>query len=341
MSVSATSHLSFGGPDPERIRDRLPFLIRRNLTMRGVRAFLESRGCVEVETPCAVPVPGEEVHLLPFQTERETPDGQHQPLFLHTSPEFAMKRIIAATGLPLFQFARVWRNGEASGTHAPEFTMLEWYQPGMPLNGLMDETEALLKAVLPPVVHRNACTLDLSQPFERLSMEDAFRHHAGVDLLPTQGNAQALAHAAGCTLRDGEHWEDLFFRLLLERIEPAIGQTRPTFLTHWPASQAALARKDPTDPRVALRFELYAAGMELANAFEELTDPVEQRQRFTHDRAERQQLYPTRPTWPMDEKLLHALPHMPPCSGIALGFDRLVMLASGARQIQDVLWIQD
>ncbi len=341
MSVSATSHLPFGSPDPERIRDRLPFLIRRNMVLRGVRAFLEARGCMEVETPCAVPAPGEEVHLLPFQTMRETPDGQHQTLFLHTSPEFAMKRIVAATGLPLFQFARVWRNGEASATHAPEFTMLEWYRPGMALSGLMDETEALLKAVLPPTLCRNACTLDLSLPFERLSIEDAFRRHAGVDLLPTEGQAQALADAAHCTLRDGETWEDLFFRLLLERIEPAIGQTRPTFLTHWPASQAALARKDPTDPRVALRFELYAAGMELANAFEELTDAVEQRQRFSHDRAIRQSLYPTRATWPMDEKLLAALPHMPPCSGIALGFDRLVMLACGAPRIQDVLWIQD
>ena len=341
MSVSATSHLPHGTPDPDHIRDRLPFLIRRNLTLRAARAFLEARGCMEVETPCAVPAPGEEVHLLPFQTEREAPDGQRHTLFLHTSPEFAMKRIVAATGLPVFQFARVWRNGEASATHAPEFTMLEWYQPGMPLSDLMDETEALLRAVLPPTVQRNACTLDLSLPFERLSMEDAFRRHAGVDLLPTQGNAQALAQAAGCALRDGENWEDLFFRLLLDRIEPAIGQTRPTFLTHWPASQAALARKDPANAQVALRFELYAAGMELANAFEELTDPVEQRQRFTHDRAERQHLYPTRATWPMDEKLLHALPHMPPCSGIALGFDRLVMLASGARNIQDILWIQD
>lgn len=341
MSVSATSHLPIGIPDPEHLRDRLPFLIRRNMVLRGARAFLEARGCMEVETPCATPTPGEEVHLLPFQTVRETPDGQHQTLFLHTSPEFAMKRIVAATGLAVFQFARVWRNGEASGTHAPEFTMLEWYQPRLSLDELMDETEALLKAVLPPTIHRNACTLDLSLPFERLRMEEAFLRHAGVDLLPTQGNAQALAKAANCPLREGELWEDLFFRLLLERIEPAIGRTRPTFLTHWPASQAALARKDPNDPRVALRFELYAAGMELANAFDELTDPAEQRLRFAHDRAERQSLYPTRPNWPMDEKLLHALPHMPPCSGIALGFDRLVMLASGARHIQDVLWIQD
>lgn len=341
MSVSATSHRPFDAPDPEHIRDRLPFLIRRNLIMRGVRAFLEAQGCVEVETPYAVPTPGEEVHLLPFQTMREMPDGQQHPLFLHTSPEFAMKRLVAATGLALFQFARVWRNGESSATHAPEFTMLEWYQPNMTLTGLMDETESLLKTVLPPTVQRNTCTLDLSQPFERLSMEEAFRRHARVDLLPTQGNAQALAHAAGCSLRDGENWEDLFFRLLLERIEPAIGQTRPTFLTHWPATQAALARKDPTDPRVALRFELYAAGMELANAFEELTDPTEQRTRFEQDSAERRQLYPTRPTWPIDEKLLSALPNMPPCSGIALGFDRLVMLATGAPRIQDVLWIQD
>ncbi|OUI81813.1 EF-P lysine aminoacylase EpmA [Acetobacter orientalis] len=331
------------GPDPEHIRDRLPFLRRRGLMQRGIRAFLEARGHMEVETPYAVPTPGEEVHLHPFHTVRETPQGVPETLFLHTSPEFAMKRIVAATGLPVFQFARVWRNGERSGLHAPEFTMLEWYHPHASLSALMDETEALLKAVLPPALHQptlnGATTLDLTGPFERLSMQEAFYRHAGLDLLPTEGNVQALAQAAQCTVRTGETWEDLFFRLLLERIEPAIGRARPTFLTHWPASQAALAKQDPQDPRVALRFELYANGMELANAFEELTDPTEQRARFEADRTSRQAQYPTRPTWPIDEKLLEALPHMPPCSGIALGFDRLVMLACGTPRINDVLWI--
>lgn len=329
--------------DPDHIRDRLPFLRRRGLMTRGIRAFLEARGHIEVETPYAVSVPGEEVHLHPFHTVRETPQGEKDTLFLHTSPEFAMKRIVAATGLPVFQFARVWRNGEQSALHAPEFTMLEWYHPGIGLDGLMDETEALIRAVLPPRLEHTGPgldqTLDIECPFERLTMEEAFHCHAGVDLLPTEGDAAALAQAAGCTLRTGENWEDLFFRLLLERVEPAIGRSRPTFLTHWPASQAALARRDPTDPRVALRFELYAAGMELANAFEELTDAEEQRRRFQADRTARKALYPTRPDWPVAESLLDALPHMPPCSGIALGFDRLVMLSCGARRIQDVLWL--
>ena len=339
MSDSATVQPDPGMKDPDHILDRLPFLLRRNLVLRGARAFLEARGCVEVETPYAVPTPGEEVHLQPFHTVQEAPDDVQQNLFLHTSPEFAMKRIVAATGLPVFQFARVWRNGEGSHLHAPEFTMLEWYQPNMTLEGLMDETEALLQAVLPPILHHSGHSLNISGPFERLTMQEAFHRHASVDLLPTEGNAQALANAAGCTLREGETWEDLFFRLLMERIEPAIGRTRPTFLTHWPASQAALARKSPQDPRVALRFELYAAGMELANAFEELTDATEQRLRFEADRHQRKTLYPNRPDWPVDEKLLSALPHMPTCSGIALGFDRLVMLACGTTRIQNVLWI--
>lgn len=343
MSSSAIPHRHSALPDPAHIRDRLPFLRRRGLMVRGIRAFLEAQGHMEVETPYAVPVPGEEVHLYPFRTERETPQGEQETLFLHTSPEFAMKRIVAATGLPVFQFARVWRNGEQSALHAPEFTMLEWYHPAAGLAALMDETEALIKAVLPPRLEHTGPerdqTLELHTPFERLTMEEAFRRHAGVDLLPTEGDAKALAQAAGCTLRADETWEDLFFRLLLERVEPAIGRTRPTFLTHWPASQAALARRDSADPRVALRFELYAAGMELANAFEELTDAEEQRRRFLADRAARKALYPTRAEWPLDETLLEALPHMPPCSGIALGFDRLVMLACGTRRIQDVLWL--
>ena len=174
--------------------------------------------------------------------------------------------------------------------------------------------------------------------FERLTVADAFHRYAGADVLATAGDARALAQAAGTALRDNEGWEDLFFRLLLERVEPHLGRAHPTFLTHWPAAQAALARRDPDDPRVALRFELFACGIELANAFEELTDAAEQQARFEDDRARRHALYG--PDWPMDEDFLAALRHgMPPASGIALGFDRLAMLASGAGRIAQVQWL--
>ena len=322
---------------PDSLAARLPFLRRRALLTQAVRAFLAARGYTEVETPYAVPVPGEEVHLSAFRTTREQPDGTVQPLWLHTSPEFAMKRLLVAGAGPVFQLARVWRNGEGSRRHAAEFTMLEWYRPGLSFGGLMDEVEALLRAVLPPDVMSGGTRTSLAR-FDRLTVAEAFHRHAGVDVLATAGDAGALAAGAGAALRDGEGWEDLFFRLLLERVEPHLGQANPTFLTHWPAAQAALARRDPSDPRVALRFELFLCGMELANAFEELTDADEQRARFQDDRARRHALYG--PDWPLDEDFLAALTHgMPPASGIAMGFDRLAMAASGADRIGQVQWL--
>ncbi|MCX5615164.1 EF-P lysine aminoacylase EpmA [Bombella saccharophila] len=326
------------GQSTAQIRERLPFLQRRSQMVRAVRAFFEGRGYWEVETPYLVPTPGEEVHLRCFRSLLEHPDSTAEPRYLHTSPEFAMKRLVAATGQPLFQLARVWRNGERSATHMPEFTMLEWYHPGAGLSALMDETEQLLRAVLPPHLPYKDGVLDLTQPFERLTMQEAFARYVGVDVLATADDAAHLAHDAGVTLREGETWEDLFFRLLLERIEPVIGRERPTFLTHWPIAQAALAKRDVADPRVALRFELYAGGMELANAFEELTDPHEQRARFEADRTRRLALTPEQ-DWPLDEAFLAALADMPPTSGIALGFDRLVMLATGAPRLETILWL--
>ena len=320
--------------------DRLPLLRRRGLMRQATRAFFQARGYLEVETDCLVPTPGEEVHLRPFRTRLERPDGSTRDLWLHTSPEFAMKRIVADLGLPVFQLARVWRNGEEGAVHASEFTMLEWYRPGADLDGLMDETEAFVRRLLPPVVSWNGVTVAIEPPFERLTLQDAFARHVGADLLGTEGDAAVLAAQAGITPRTGEDWEDLFFRLLLERVEPRIGRGRPTFLTHWPAAQAALARRDPAEPRAALRFELYVAGLELANAFDELTDPVEQRARFEADRARRLALRGPDPdvAWPIDEALLDALHRLPACAGIAMGFDRLVMLATGAARIADVLW---
>ena len=202
---------------------------------------------MEVETPYAVPAPGEEVHLRAFATAREHPDGTTETLWLHTSPEFAMKRLLVAGAGPIFQFARVWRNGEGSALHAAEFTMLEWYRPGAGMDALIDETTDLLRSVLPPVVRCRGITTDLSR-FERLTVAEAFTRYVGVDLLAIGEDRAALAAAAGVRLRNGETWEDLFFRLLLERIEPHLGRQHPTFLTHWPAAQAALARRDPADP---------------------------------------------------------------------------------------------
>ncbi|TPW34912.1 EF-P lysine aminoacylase GenX [Oecophyllibacter saccharovorans] len=334
-----TGVIDVTSPASRHIADRLPLLRRRALLAQGIRAFFTARDYLEVETPYLVKVPGEEVHLRCFRTQLETSEGKTEARFLHTSPEFAMKRLVAATGQKIFQLARVWRNGEESATHRPEFTMLEWYRPLASLAALMEETERLVQSLLPPVVMREGRKVQIGRPFERLTMQEAFARYGGVpDLLATNEDTRALARQAHVALRAGESWEDLFFRLLLERVEPHIGWERPTFLTHWPAPQAALAQVDPHDPRAALRFELYAGGLELANAFEELTDPQEQRRRFQLDRARRLGVAPDQ-DWALDEDFLAALADLPPCAGIALGFDRLVMLATGAPKITDVLWL--
>jgi lysyl-tRNA synthetase class 2 len=292
---------------------------------------------VEVETPFAVRSPGEEVYLRAFSTVREYPDGRLESLWLHTSPELAMKRLLVGGSGPIFQIARVWRNGEGSDLHAPEFTLLEWYRPGATMTDLMDETEAFIRAVLPPVVTCRGVRAALDR-FDRITVADAFERYTGADVLATADDVGALARASGARLRPNESWDDLFFRLLLERIEPMIGRERPTFLTHWPTVQAALARRSPVDPRVAERFELYLCGVELANAFVELTDPAEQRARFEADRTKRHALLG--PDWPIDEDFLAALAlGMPPAGGVALGFDRLAMVASGADRIGQVMWL--
>lgn len=331
---------------PDSLADRLPFLRRRAALTAETRAFFTARGYTEVETPALVPAPGMEVHLRAFRSafRPHLGAGAETPLWLRTSPELALKRLLVAGAGKVFELARCWRNGELSPRHAPEFTMLEWYAPGLPLDGLMDETEAFVRQHLPPVVAHGNVTTDVTIPFERLTMAEAFRKYCnGLDILSTvnpgtaEGDAAALHQAAaGLGLPPGLNWEDAFFHLLLTHVEPRIGQGRATFLTHWPAPQAALAKRDPADPRAALRFELFVAGLELANAFEELTDPAEQRLRFERDIALRQ----GPDAWPVDEDFLRALEHgMPPSSGIALGFDRLAMLASGARRIDQVLWL--
>ena len=323
---------------PEHLAARLPFLQARARLTAATRAWLTGQGYVEVETPCLVPSPGAEVHLRGFPTAYRPHHGQGTPreLWLRSSPEMALKRLLAGGAGPVFELARVWRNGEIGDRHAPEFTMLEWYRTGLAMDGLMDEAEALLRALCPSRVAFAGVETDLSQPFERITCAHAFERWVGLDLLGSI-RADGTGDPAALGARAGESWEEAFFRHLLDHVEPHLGRGRASFLTHWPAPQAALARRDPADPRVALRFELFAGGIELANAFEELTDPGEQRARLAHDLAERVRLHGE--AWPLDEDFLDAVAAMPAGSGIALGFDRLAMLASGARRIEDVLWL--
>ncbi len=317
---------------PERLAARMPFLDARAQMTAQARAWFGAHGVREVETPCLVPAPGMEVHLRGFSSEYlpHLGQGERRRLWLRTSPEMALKRLLAGGSGPVFEFARVWRNGERGRTHAPEFTMLEWYRPGFTLEALMDETEALVRALCP----HPSC----AGPFRRITCAEAFHHWAGLDLLASI-RPDGTGDAAALGARGDESWEDAFFRLLLDHVEPRMAEGPATFLSHWPAPQAALARRDPADPRVALRFELYAGGMELANAFDELTDEAEQRARFAHDVAERLRLYGPDESWPADEDFLSAVGRMPSGSGIALGWDRLVMLATGARSIEDVQWL--
>ncbi|WP_029311431.1 MULTISPECIES: EF-P lysine aminoacylase EpmA [Acidiphilium] len=322
---------------PERLAARMPYLRRRAGLTQATRAFFTARRYLEVETPYAVPVPGEEVHLAAFATARSAPDGAVEPLWLHTSPEFAMKKLLAGGAGRIFQLARVWRNGEGSATHAPEFTMLEWYRPGAAMAELIAETIAFLRAVLPPVVTCRGVTTRLDR-VEVISVAAAFERYLGIDVLASVNDAERLAADARTPRRPGESWEDLFFRLMLGHIEPRLGRDVPSVLTGWPAPLAALARRDPADARVAERFELYVCGIELANAFVELTDAAEQRARFEDDRARRHAINGVA-DWPLDQDLLDAVAMMPPCTGIALGFDRLAMIATGAARITDVLWM--
>jgi lysyl-tRNA synthetase class 2 len=260
-----------------------------------------------------------------------------------------MKKLLVA-GLPrIWQLAHVFRDGERSKTHHPEFSMLEWYRAGASWRDLIEDCEALLRlaqlAAGAEALLWRGRSADARRPFQRLSVAEAFARYVGIDILATAPDPlcpdfallAAAAAAAGTEPHPGDDWEALFFRIFLDRIEPDLGLGAPTVLHGYPAAMAALARRDPEDPRLAERFELYVCGLELANAFGELTDPAEQRARFRADQARKHALYGE--TYPIDEDFLEALEcGMPPSAGIALGFDRLVMLATGAGDIEEVLW---
>ncbi len=321
----------------------------RNRIEHAVRGDLMEAGFLFVDPPGLQRSPGNETHLHAFATTAIGNDGAGEQLYLHTSPEFSMKKLLAAGERRIASFGHVWRNRERSALHHPEFTMLEWYRAEEPYSAVMDDCVRLVRLAaatsgVAELRWRDAVCDPLATP-ERLSVAEAFSRYAGIDLMATMdadgvADADALAEAmraAEIAVPPAYTWSYLFSLILVDRVEPHLGQGRMTLLDHYPACEAALARRLPEDRRVSERFELYAAGVELANGFGELTDPVEQRTRFEAEMDEKQRLYGE--SYPLDEDLLAALPLMPETAGVALGFDRLVMLAVGARRIEDVLWV--
>jgi lysyl-tRNA synthetase class 2 len=344
--------------------DRRPFLAARGRIVAALRRWFEAGGFTEIEAAALQVSPGNETHLHAFATELIGADGSRAPLYLHTSPEFACKKLLAAGETRIFDFARVFRNRERSALHHPEFTLLEWYRAHETYERLMEDCAAVLQAAAAAAGttefrHRGRTADPRAEP-ERLPVAEAFRRHAGIDLMETlppffagTGEADSApaervrvtaatalfaeqARRVGIRTAADDTWSDIFSRIMGEMVEPHLGLDQATILLDYPASEAALARRKPSDPRLAERFELYVCGVELANAFGELTDPAEQRRRFEADMAEKGRIYGE--TYPLDEDFLLALAAMPPAAGIALGLDRLVMLATGASRIEQVIW---
>jgi lysyl-tRNA synthetase class 2 len=329
-----------------RHADIRPFLVARGAITRAIRAWFEEQGFAEVETGILQVSPGNETHLHAPRTQLTGPDGERVTRYLRTSPEFACKKLLAAGEQRIFEFARVFRDRERGDLHLPEFTMLEWYRANATYDAVMADTVVVIAhAAQATGIGRFSFRGKVADPFaepELLTVAAAFERFAGIDLLASiadgKGDRAALAAAAEGRVRiaDDDTWSDIFSKVLVEHVEPNLGQGRLTVLFEYPVIEAALARAKPSDPRVAERFEIYACGVELANGFGELTDAWEQRHRFTQAMDEKQRRYGER--YPLDQDFLDAVAEMPEASGVALGFDRLVMLASGAFRIDQVVW---
>jgi lysyl-tRNA synthetase class 2 len=331
---------------PQRHADRRPFLVTRNRIKASFRRYFETQGFTEVECAALQVSPGNETHLHAFATEAAI-NGETRRLYLHTSPEFASKKLLAAGEQKIFDFARVFRNREHAPLNVPEFTMLEWYRANADYETVIADSLNLLRlaaetAGQPALRHRDR-SVRISAQARRMTVAEAFDTYARIDLLetidadgPDRAYLALQAQARGIHFEPTDTWSDIFSRILVEKIEPNLGLDAPLVLDQYPAAEAALARRCAHDPRVSERFELYVLGVELANGFGELTDPVEQRARFEAEMEEKSRIYGER--YPIDEDLLQALAQMPPSSGVALGFDRLVMLATGAPHIEQVMW---
>lgn len=321
---------------PETFAAKVPYLHRRAEIVAAVRAFFVARGYLEVETPALQISPCMEPHIQAFKTELLSADRETRaPYYLHTSPEFTMKKLLVA-GLPkIFQLAHVFRNAEGAHWHSPEFTLLEWYQQGLSYRQMMQETIDLVRHVTPDVLRAHGRTADPHQEWEILTVVEAVQKYAGIDIgnhLNDLAHIRAEAKRIGVYVSPDDDWDNALLKIIMDKVEGVIGGDRPAILCDYPVSMAALSRPKPEDPRFAERFEVYACGVELANAFGELTDAKVQRKRFLHDVHLRKKIYGD--DYPVDDDFLRALDHgLPDCSGNALGIDRLVMLVTGAEDI--------
>lgn len=331
---------------PQQFQFKKDNLVKRVQIIKGIRRFFDSKRFIEVETPALQISPGLEPHLKAFKTCYEGWEGSDsQDYYLHTSPEFAMKKLLTAGMQKIYQIAPVFRNGERSETHHPEFKMLEWYRAGEEYTAIMEDVEGLIVSLadvfeIEEIAYKgHVC--HLREGFDRITVCEAFQKYAGIDLEDCLGDREALARQAidkWVRISDDDHWDDLFFKIFLEKIEPFLGVEKPCVLYDYPISMAALSKMKEADSRFAERFEIYICGIELANAFTELTDPVEQKKRFEKDMDLKEKLYGER--YPIDQDFIKALEFgMPESAGIALGVDRLVMLFTGAEKIEDVLFL--
>lgn len=328
----------------------------RSVIVRAIRAYFDDQDFLEVHTPRLVGLPGQEPYLEPMWTNVHEASGRKHRGALITSPEYAMKKLLGSGLDKIYDLGPCFRDGEPwDGTHDPEFLMIEWYRRNAGLEELMNDTEAMIRFVAEyvsshvPLLPEEG--LGEVPPFRRLTVRDAMKQYANVDLDSLLDNHEAMAEVTrshGQTVTDTDTWDDLFFKVFLAKVEPHLGWSddprspihdhrsfQPTFLYNYPASMAALARKDPADPRYALRTELYIGDLELANGFAELCDPVEQRTRFEEEKSLRASL--GKNTWPIDERFIASLPGMGNAAGIAFGVDRLAMLIGNIKSISDLM----
>jgi lysyl-tRNA synthetase class 2 len=331
---------------PQHFQFKKENLEKRVQIIKGIRRFFDSKRFIEVETPALQVSPGLEPHLKAFKTCYEGWEASDsQDYYLHTSPEFAMKKLLTAGMHKIYQIASVFRNGERSKTHHPEFKMLEWYRAGEDYVAIMEDVEGLIVSLadvfeIDEIAYQSH-VCNLRKGFERISVCEAFQKYAEIDLEDCLGDREALARQATdkwVRISDDDRWDDIFFKIFLEKIEPFLGVKNPCILYDYPISMAALSKMKLSDSRFAERFEVYICGLELANAFTELTDPIEQKRRFEKDMDLKERLYGER--YPIDADFIKALEFgMPESAGIALGVDRLVMLFTGAEKIEDVLFL--